>query len=87
MPTDRLGCSSYAPGRRWVAFAALLLIRCGGAIPLVSALAARGVPTILTGFALNESNAHSPNEGIPADYLRRGIDAAAALYRHLARLG
>jgi len=64
-----------------------LLVRSGGAIPLVSELAARGVATVLTGFALNESNIHSPNERIPAAYLSRGIEAAAALYRHLARLG
>ena len=43
-----------------------LLIRSGGAIPLVSELAARGVATVLTGFALNESNIHSPNERIPS---------------------
>ena len=64
-----------------------LLIRSGGAIPLVSALATRGVATILTGFALNESNIHSPNERIPAAYLPLGIETAAALYRHLADLG
>lgn len=64
-----------------------LLVRSGGAIPLVSELAARGVATVLTGFALNESNIHSPNERIPAEYLPRGIETAAALYRHLARLG
>ncbi|MSO94172.1 MAG: M20/M25/M40 family metallo-hydrolase [Thermoleophilia bacterium] len=64
-----------------------LLIRSGGAIPLVSALAARGVATVLTGFSLNESNIHSPNERIPAAYLPLGIEAAAALYRHLGELG
>ena len=63
-----------------------LLIRSGGAIPLVSELSGHGVPTILTGLALNESNVHSPNERIPADYLPLGVEAAAALYRHLARL-
>jgi acetylornithine deacetylase/succinyl-diaminopimelate desuccinylase-like protein len=64
-----------------------LLVRSGGAIPLVSELAARGVATVLTGFALNESNIHSPNERIPAAYLPVGIETAAALYRHLAALG
>ena len=64
-----------------------LLVRSGGAIPLVSELAARGVATVLTGFALNESNIHSPNERIPAAYLSRGIETAAALYRRLADLG
>ncbi len=63
-----------------------LLIRTGGAIPLVSALAARGVPTIVTGFSLNESNIHSPNERIPAPYLPLGVDTAAELYRRLGDL-
>ena len=39
------------------------------------------------GVSLNESNIHSPNERIPTAYLPLGIEAAAALYRHLARLG
>jgi acetylornithine deacetylase/succinyl-diaminopimelate desuccinylase-like protein len=64
-----------------------LLVRYGGAIPLVSELAARGVPVILTGFFLAESNLHSPNERLPAASLPLGIEAAAALFRHLARLG
>jgi acetylornithine deacetylase/succinyl-diaminopimelate desuccinylase-like protein len=64
-----------------------LLIRSGGAIPLVSELASRGVATVLTGFALNESNIHSPNERIPTAYLPLGIETAAQLFRHLARLG
>ena len=64
-----------------------LLVRSGGAIPLVSALAAARRRDVLTGFALNESNIHSPNERIPAAYLPLGIEAAAALYRHLADLG
>ena len=64
-----------------------LLLRTGGAIPLVSALAARGVPTVLTGFALNESNIHSPNERMPAEYLSLGVETAMTLFRHLSRLG
>ncbi len=64
-----------------------LLVRTGGTLPVVSALAARGVPTILTGFSLNESNIHSPNERIVSSYLPLGIESAAALYRHLGHLG
>lgn len=64
-----------------------LLIRSGGAIPLVSALAAGGIATVLTGFALNESNIHSPNERIPAEYLPLGVEAAAALFTRFAHLG
>jgi acetylornithine deacetylase/succinyl-diaminopimelate desuccinylase-like protein len=35
---------------------------------------------------LNESNVHSPNERIPAEYLPLGVEAAAELYRRLAAL-
>jgi acetylornithine deacetylase/succinyl-diaminopimelate desuccinylase-like protein len=63
-----------------------LLIRSGGAIPLVSALATRGVATILTGFALNESNIHSPNERILLEYLPLGVEIARELYTRLADL-
>jgi acetylornithine deacetylase/succinyl-diaminopimelate desuccinylase-like protein len=63
-----------------------LLIRSGGAIPLVSALAGRGVPTVLTGFALNDSNIHSPNERLPVEHLSLGVDAACELFRRLGRL-
>jgi acetylornithine deacetylase/succinyl-diaminopimelate desuccinylase-like protein len=63
-----------------------LLIRTGGAIPLVSALAGRGVPTILSGFALNDSNIHSPNECLVADYLSLGVETARELLRRLGEL-
>ena len=49
-----------------------LLIRSGGAHPARLRARHAGVPTILTGFALNESNIHSPNERIPAAYLPLG---------------
>jgi acetylornithine deacetylase/succinyl-diaminopimelate desuccinylase-like protein len=63
-----------------------LLNRTGGAIPLVSALARQGVPTILTGFVLNESNVHSPNERLVADYLPLGVETTCELFRRLAAL-
>ena len=49
-----------------------LLIRSGGTLPIVPALEARGIPTILTGFALPSSNIHSPNERIPVRYFDAG---------------
>ena len=63
-----------------------LLNRTGGAIPLVSALARQGVPTILTGFALNESNVHSPNERLVADYLTLGVRTTCELFHRLGEL-
>jgi acetylornithine deacetylase/succinyl-diaminopimelate desuccinylase-like protein len=64
-----------------------IFVRSGGTIPVVSALATRGIPTIVTGFSLPDSNIHSPNERLLADYLPLGVDAAAALFRRLAHLG
>jgi acetylornithine deacetylase/succinyl-diaminopimelate desuccinylase-like protein len=63
-----------------------LLIRSGGTLPIVPALADRGIPAIVTGFALPESNIHSPNERLLLEYLPLGVAAARELFRELARL-
>jgi len=63
-----------------------LLIRSGGSIPIVPALSARGIPAIVTGFALKDSNIHSPNERLRADYLPLGVATAEELFRRLAGL-
>jgi acetylornithine deacetylase/succinyl-diaminopimelate desuccinylase-like protein len=63
-----------------------LLIRSGGTLPIVPALADKGIPTVLTGFALPESNVHSPNERILVEYLALGVDAARELFRAFADL-
>src|SRR5205085_7639267 len=57
-----------------------LLVRSGGTLPIMPALADRGIPTVLTGFALPESNVHSPNEKFLVRYFEQGVDTAAALY-------
>jgi acetylornithine deacetylase/succinyl-diaminopimelate desuccinylase-like protein len=64
-----------------------LLVRSGGTLPIVPALADKGVPTILTGFALPDSNIHSPNENLLAEYVPLGVRAAAELYKSFAKLG
>jgi acetylornithine deacetylase/succinyl-diaminopimelate desuccinylase-like protein len=63
-----------------------LLVRSGGTLPIVPALADKGIPTILSGFALPESNIHSPNERLLAEYLPLGIEVSRELFRGLARL-
>jgi len=63
-----------------------LLIRSGGSIPIVATLVARGVPAIVTGFALSESNVHSPNERFVADYVPLGVRTAQELFRRFADL-
>ena len=63
-----------------------LLVRSGGTLPIVPALADKGIPTILSGFALPDSNIHSPNERLLAEYLPLGIEVSRELFRGLARL-
>jgi len=58
----------------------------GGTLPIVSALARHGIPTIITGFSLPDANIHSPNERLLVDYVERGIAAARALFEELAGL-
>jgi acetylornithine deacetylase/succinyl-diaminopimelate desuccinylase-like protein len=57
-----------------------LLVRSGGTLPIMPALADKGIPTVLTGFALPESNVHSPNERFLVRYFEAGVESAAALY-------
>jgi acetylornithine deacetylase/succinyl-diaminopimelate desuccinylase-like protein len=64
-----------------------ILVRVGGTLPIYPALAAKGIPTIGTGFALRESNVHSPNERLRVQDVDRAVAAAKELYRGLAALG
>ncbi len=63
-----------------------LLVRAGGTLPIMPALADAGIPTVLTGFGLPESNVHSPNEKFLVRYFDAGVDTAAELYRSFADL-
>jgi acetylornithine deacetylase/succinyl-diaminopimelate desuccinylase-like protein len=62
------------------------LIRSGGTLPIVPALADKGIPTIITGFGLADSQIHSPNERLVADYVPLGIRAARELFLAFAQL-
>ena len=64
-----------------------LLVRSGGSIPLVPALASVGIPAIVTGFALPDSNIHSPNERLLVDYINLGVATARELFVRFGRLG
>jgi acetylornithine deacetylase/succinyl-diaminopimelate desuccinylase-like protein len=63
-----------------------LLVRSGGTLPIVPALVDKGIPTVVTGFATPESNIHSPNERLLAEYLPLGVETAKELFRRLAAL-
>jgi acetylornithine deacetylase/succinyl-diaminopimelate desuccinylase-like protein len=81
-PAVRLGLDAFerALGRR------PLLTRTGGTLPIMPALAAKGIDTILTGFGLPDSNVHSPNERFLVDYFAQGIASAAELFTALGAL-
>ena len=64
-----------------------VLVRSGGTLPIVPALADKGIPAIITGFATPDSNIHSPNENVITEYFELGARAAAELYRSFAELG
>jgi acetylornithine deacetylase/succinyl-diaminopimelate desuccinylase-like protein len=64
-----------------------LLLRSGGSLPIVAALADRGIPAIVTGFDLPDGNLHSPNERFLVEYFPLGVAAARELFTALADLG
>jgi acetylornithine deacetylase/succinyl-diaminopimelate desuccinylase-like protein len=63
-----------------------LLIRSGGTLPIVAALAAHDIPAVITGFSLPDANIHSPNERMLVDYIDLGIAASRELFREFAAL-
>jgi acetylornithine deacetylase/succinyl-diaminopimelate desuccinylase-like protein len=62
------------------------LIRSGGTLPIVPALADQGIPTIISGFSLPDANIHSPNERLLVEYVPLGIAAARALFEEFSAL-
>jgi len=62
------------------------LVRSGGSIPIVAALADRGIPTITTGFALADDGIHAPNESYRLRSLELGEATARELLHALAAL-
>ena len=63
-----------------------LFVRAGGTLPIMPALASRGIPTVLSGFGLPESNVHSPNEKFLVRYFEAGVNTAAAMYTKFGEL-
>ena len=63
-----------------------ILTRSGGTLPIMPALADKGIPTILTGFALPESSVHSPNERMLVEFFPRGVATIKELYTRLGDL-
>jgi acetylornithine deacetylase/succinyl-diaminopimelate desuccinylase-like protein len=62
-------------------------VRLGGTLPVVAVLAAKGIPTILTGFGLPDDAIHAPDEHLRVEHLELGARAGMEILRHLGRLG
>jgi acetylornithine deacetylase/succinyl-diaminopimelate desuccinylase-like protein len=62
------------------------LIRSGGTIGVLAAWARKGIPVIVSGFALADDAFHAPNESYRLESLELGERAARELYRSLANL-
>ena len=56
-----------------------VLARTGGSLPLAPALAARGIPAVITGFDVPDGNIHAPNERFRVDHFALGLAAAREL--------
>ena len=63
-----------------------VLVRSGGTLPIVPALGDKGIPVVVTGFGLPDSQIHSPNERLRSEYVELGIAAARELFRAYAAL-
>jgi acetylornithine deacetylase/succinyl-diaminopimelate desuccinylase-like protein len=79
-----LGIAREAIGR--AAGSLPLFVRTGGSIPILAAFAARGIPTVLSGFALDSDGIHGPDESYRLESLALGERAARELYAALATL-
>ena len=62
------------------------IVRSGGSLPILVAFMQRGIPAIVSGFALAGDNIHAPDESYAIASLDHGRRAARALYEDLARL-
>jgi len=63
-----------------------LYVRSGGSIPILGALAQRGIPTVLSGFSLDADGLHGPDESYRLESLALGERAARELYAAFATL-
>ena len=58
-----------------------LAVRRGGSIPIIATFEqVLGIKTILMGFGLESNAIHSPNENMPLDILRKGIEAVVEFH-------
>src|SRR5262245_15929408 len=62
-----------------------VLARTAGSLPLAPALAARGIPALITGVGVPSGAIHAPNERFRLDHFELGLAAARELFIALCR--
>jgi succinyl-diaminopimelate desuccinylase len=85
-PVDSRPMQLAAEAMRAATGTAPVFQRSGGSIPIVADLAAKGITTIVSGFALADDDIHAPNESYRLESLKLGERTAHELYRAFARL-
>jgi acetylornithine deacetylase/succinyl-diaminopimelate desuccinylase-like protein len=63
----------------------VLPVRSGGTLPIFASMTRKGMPTILTGFAMPDDAIHSPNERMLVANLGTGVRAAMAMLEAFGR--
>ena len=63
----------------------VLPVRSGGTLPIFASMVRKGMPTVLTGFALPDDAIHSPNECMLVANLGTGVRAAMAMLEAFGR--
>ncbi len=62
-----------------------VFVRVGASIPIVADFVGRlGLPTVVTGWALPDANAHSPNEKLDLEHFHTGIQAVMRFFEQMA---
>ena len=87
-PTDSRAIALASDAFEHVVGARPSLVRSGGTLPIYASLVDRGLPTLATGFGIeNECNVHAPNENVPEDFVEVGVATMREVFTRLGELG
>jgi acetylornithine deacetylase/succinyl-diaminopimelate desuccinylase-like protein len=87
-PTDSDAIRLASDAFERVVGARPFLVRSGGTLPIYASLVARALPTLATGFGIeNECNVHAPNENVPEDFVEVGVATMREVFTRLGELG
>ena len=86
-PTDSRAIALASDAFESVIGARPYLVRSGGTLPIYASLVDRGLPTLATGFGIeNECNVHAPNENVPEDFVEVGVATMREVFTRLGEL-